>query len=260
MTTGKSAIQDFFVKLGLGTEIADLYISLQANGPQSISELSRSSNIERTRIYRLLSELKTSGLIEIESHYKRSIIKAAPIDNLRMIVDQRHNELSKLQSELESVQQALASNPASSPTTQIQYYQGAQGLRQILWNELRSTTEIIAYSYQIFDEGVGRPFMTNWVAEFERRNLRKKIMFNYAYVKSWHQRPGTRIKGVEYNMIDPSILAIGHTCNVYDNVTCYLNWKDGEVFGAEICNQDIANTQRQLLEGIWRQSSPETRF
>ncbi len=260
MTNTRTAIRSYFTRLGLTAEIADLYLTLHTNGPQTISELSRNAGVERTRIYRLLKQLRAVGLIEVASQYKRSIISAAPASNLQILVGQKQDSAKRLETELPAVQQLLTAGAASSPTTPIQYYQGAQGLRQMLWNELCANTEIMAYSYQIFDEGMGRPFMTKWVVEFEQRNLHKKILFNDAYVKSWHDRPGNRIKGMEYHYINPHILTVQHTCNIYDEVTCYLSWRDGEIFGVEIYNRDIANVQRQLLRQIWPLSQPETRF
>ena len=253
-------IHRYFIRLGLSTEVADLYVALRLNSPQTISELSRSSLVERTRIYRLLEQMQSLDLVEIESKYKHSLVKAAPLANLQILINQKRDEIQELQADLSDIQDMLAPNPTSSPTTSVQYYKGPQGLRQMLWNELRSTSEVMSYSYQIFDEGVGRAFMKNWVAEFERHALHKKIVFNESYVKSWHNRPGNRIKGMEYHYIDPSILAIGHTCNVYDDITAYFSWKGGEVFGVEIYNRSVASAQRQLLTQVWSKSTPETRF
>jgi sugar-specific transcriptional regulator TrmB len=78
------AVRTYFAKLGLDAEIADMYLALHTHGPQTISELSRTSRVERTRIYRLIDRLLTSNLIEVETHYKRGIIKAAPIANLHI--------------------------------------------------------------------------------------------------------------------------------------------------------------------------------
>jgi len=47
------------------------------------------------------------------------------------------------------------------------------------------------------------------------------------------------------------VFAITHGMVVYDNVTAYFNWKDSEIFGVEIYNQEIADTQRQLFNLLW---------
>ncbi len=84
-----SAVRTYFSKLGLEREIADIYLALHAHGPQTISALSRNSGVERTRIYRLVDKLLLSNLIELESHSKRGIVKAAPVSNLRILINQK---------------------------------------------------------------------------------------------------------------------------------------------------------------------------
>ncbi|MDB5179022.1 MAG: hypothetical protein JWN01_965 [Patescibacteria group bacterium] len=266
MTPNLPTLQAYFTKLGLAAEAADIYLALHQRGPQTISALARNSHIERTRLYRLLPELTAAGLIETETRYKHGVVKAAPITNLRVLLAQKEAELSGLQDELSLIDQTLTqSHSLNSAATKVQFYQGAEGLRQMRWNELRAHTDIIGYGHRIFDEGTGRTFMERWAAEFEQRGLRKKILIGDDFIASWREnRPKVaiqrRIKGTEYNYIEPAVLNITHSCDIYDNVTTNFGWKDGEIFGFEIYNQDIADTQRRLLELIWAQSKPETRI
>ena len=75
----------YFRKLGFDRELTTIYLALHTHGPQTISELSRSSGVERTRLYRTIDRLAASGLIETETHYKRHIFKAAPIANIHLL-------------------------------------------------------------------------------------------------------------------------------------------------------------------------------
>ncbi|HSW99046.1 MAG TPA: helix-turn-helix domain-containing protein [Candidatus Saccharimonadales bacterium] len=258
----RDAIRTYFAKLGLEREIADLYLALHTDGPQTISALSRSAQVERTRIYRLIDKLLASNLIEVEMHYKRGVIKAAPIANLHILINQKEQELRALQDELGLVERVLARNSLSSPATRVQFYRGPEGIRQMLWNELQATDTLLGYHYQILDSGVGNAFMHRWAAEVESRGLQRRVMFGEAYVASWRARKpaGQRIKGIAYHYLPADVLPITHSCDVYDDVVAYYNWQDGEVFGIEIHNKQIAAAQRRLLEGLWAQSRPETRF
>ncbi len=263
MLTDVRAIQTYFGKLGLEKAIADLYLALHTHGPQSISELSRNAKVERTRIYRLIDTLMASNLIEVENHHKRAIIKAAPIANLHILISEKEQELHSLQDELDLIQQMLARNSLSSPATRVQSYHGREGIRQMLWNELNAKNTLIGYHYQILDAGTGNAFMQRWTEEFEKRQLQRQIMFDDTYVKSWQSRNplGKRIKGIAYHHLDArAFFPVTHSCDVYDNVVAYFNWQEGEIFGLEIYNQQIADAQRHLLEGLWAKSKPESRF
>jgi sugar-specific transcriptional regulator TrmB len=265
MTPDVSAIRTYFAKLGLEREIADMYLALHTHGPQSISELARSSKVERTRIYRLIDKLLESNLIEVETHYKRGIIKAAPIANLRILITQREQDLQGLQDELELIEQVLARNSLSSPATSVQFYRGPEGIRQMLWNELSAKSDVLAYAYRILDEVTGKKFMERWAEEFERRKLQERLLVNDEFFKSWQEnKPGIdlqrRIKGIAYNFVPFSTFKITHSSSIYDDVVAYFHWKENEVFGVEVHNKEIAQAQRQLLEMVWAQSKPETRF
>jgi len=265
MLTDPSAIRTYFAKLGLESEIADIYLALHAYGPQSISDLSRNSRVERTRIYRLIDQLMASNLIEVESHYKRGIIKAAPIANLRILINEKEHELKSLQDELELIEQVLARNSLSSPATRVQFYRGPEGIRQMVWNRLRSKSDSIGQSYRILDEPTGRAFMERWAAAFEEKKLKSRLLLNDEFIDSWRENKPKiseqrRIRGTEYHRIDASVLKITHTAFVYDNVIAYIHWKDNELFGIEIYNQEIADTQRTFYEMLWPQSRPVDSF
>jgi sugar-specific transcriptional regulator TrmB len=265
MLTDTGAVRTYFAKLGLENEIADLYLALHTHGPQSISELSRTSGVERTRIYRLIDRLMETNLIEVESHYKRGIIKAAPIANLHILINEREKELQGLQDELGLIEQLLARNSLSSPASRVQFYHGPQGIRQMLWNRVNAKTEVVGYSYRILDEITGRAFMERWVGAVEEKGQKARILLNDEFAKSWKEnKPKVmvqrRIGGMQYHWIDEKHLKITHGCAIYDNIVAYTNWKDTDVFGVEIYNQQIADTQRQLFEQLWPLSKPETRF
>lgn len=265
MLTDTAAMRTYFAKLGLEAEIADIYLALHEHGPQTISDLSRNSHVERTRIYRLIDKLMASNLIEVESHYKRGVIKAAPITNLNILINEKEHELKSLQDELGLIEQVLARNSLSSPTTRVQFYRGPEGVRQMMWNELKAKTEIVGYTYRIMDEATGRAFMERWVDAFEERGLHARVLVGDEFTKSWREnKPNVkvqrRIGGMEYNYIDPKAFDVTHTCKIYDDVVAYYQWKDKDVFGVEIHNKDIADAQRTFFEALWPKSTPETRF
>lgn len=261
-----ATIRAYFAKLGFASEIADIYLALHTNGPQTLSTLSRTSGVERTRLYRLLDELTASNLVEAEVSYKRGLLKAAPIANLHILINQKELEVASLKEELGLIEQVLGRNQLSSPATRVQFYHGPEGIRQMLWNALKATTPLYAYSFHILDEFVGRPFMHRWSEEFTQRGLTEHLIMSDAFVESWQRysapdKSGNRrIRGIHYNYIAPDVFPITHSCCVYDDVTTYFSWLDGDVYGIEVYNRGIADTQRLFLRNLLEQTKPETRI
>jgi hypothetical protein len=128
----------------------------------------------------------------------------------------------------------------------------------MLWTQLKATNEIVCYNQFAFEDLVGLPFIANWGEEFERRNLRCRLIYGDEFRATW--KLGSRIKGMEYYYLAPSIFRITHACDIYDDVTAYYHWRDGEIFGLEIHNKEIADSQRQLFEILFERSTPETLF
>jgi hypothetical protein len=221
MLTDTSAIRTYFAKLGLEQEIADIYLALHANGPQTMSELSRSSKIERTRIYRLVDKLLESNLIEVDAQHKRGVIKAAPIANLSILIQQKELELRSLRDDLELIQQVLARNSLSSPAARVQFFYGPEGIRQKLWNELDAKSVVVGYHHPHTDDIPGKQFMAKWTSELKERNAKRQIADDDSK---------------------------DHSCHTYDDVVAYYLWKDGEAYGIELRNTEIAAMQRQLLQ------------
>ena len=258
METDTAALRTYFAKLGLEAEIADIYLALHAEGPQTISSLSRASGIERTRIYRLIDDLMDSGLIEVETHYKRGILKAAPIANLRILISRREQELQSLQDELQLVEQVLGRNQLTSPATRVQMYQGEAGIRQMLWNETKSKTEVLSILFEDIQSKTGSRFFERWVRTCNDAGLQFRSVYGDTFkagIDDWYTtHTNERLARWQGRQISRADFPLTHGTLIYDDVTAYFNWKDGEVFGIETYNKDIAAAQRQYFEMLWKKA------
>ncbi len=254
----KALIHTYFSELGFPEDVARIYIALHARGPQTISEVARIAKVQRIQVYRLLDTLKQANLIEIEMQYKRSILRASPVDNLRVLITQRESQLATLKSKLPAVEALLSQKSFASPATRVNMYSGPEGIRQMLWSQLKSRGEIVGYNYSCFEDMAGVSFIENWANEFEKRKLRCRLVYGDAFRDTWQRV--NRIRGMEYYYLSPEVFEITHSCDIYDNVTAYYHWQDDEIFGLEIHNAKIARSQRQIFELLWERAVPETQF
>lgn len=224
MATLVDTIRTYFGKLGLDNEIADIYLALHTHGPQNISELSRNSGVERTRIYRLIDQLLESNLIEVESKGTRGIVKAAPIANLHILIRQKEEELKSLQDELGLIEQVLARNSLSSPGLRLQMYYGRDGIRHMLSGELRATEAVIGYTGESPQDYVGKDFWENWQKELRKHRIRRE-------------------------MAPAEALTAQNTtsCSVYGDVVAFYLWKDGDMYGVELYSKELAAAQTAIL-------------
>ncbi len=255
MSGATQAIRAYFFKLGLSSEIADIYLTLHAHGPQTISELSRNSGIERTRIYRLLDELVGNNLVEVETRYKRSILAAAPISNLQILLTKKEEELRELHADLHVLQRTMSNHALQSPTTRIQAYHGPDGLKQMIWNQTRSEGENLSILYENMQGMTNLAFFERWVKATDAKGMKSRSIISDNFVRTqqdWYKKHNNkRMSNWEGRYVPDGVFPITHSTVIYNDVTNYYNWKDGEIFGIEIHNQEIADAQRQFFEMLW---------
>lgn len=260
MKNSANLVSAYFEKLGLEPEIATLYMALHTYGPQTISQLSRNARIERTRIYRMIDRLAETHLIETETHYSRTILKAAPASNLQLVLTKREEELRSLKDELKGVREALDSTSLSSPLTHIQFYRGAEGVKQMMWNQTKATTENVAVLYENMQKRTSGAFFERWVERANSRGIGFRGIISDHFIKTqqdWYaSHANERLEKWQARYVPDTVFRITHSTIVYDGVVGYFNWKDNEIFGVEIYNPEIADAQRQFFEMLWQQLQP----
>ena len=247
MDQAQAAIRTYFKKLGLEPEIADIYLALHSHGPQTISALARNAKVERTRIYRLIGQLTESNLVEVEPHATRGMIKAAPVANVRILINERQAELKNLQDELELVEQALARNSLSNPVARVQFYAGPAGIRQMLEHELETTSETVGYWLPELLAVLDKKASQEWTAELKRRKLTRRLLINTTVAE--------KLPGATCRQIDLKVLQIRQVTMVHGEVVAHYFLGGGELYGMETYNQNMADSQRQIFEALWAQVS-----
>lgn len=250
-------VHEYFAKLGLEPEIANIYLALQAYGPQSLMQLARNAKVERTRLYRLLDTLAGCQLIEVEELYKRKLYKAAPIGNLQGLLTKREQEVRDLQSELQSLEQSYIHQRQYSPLTHVQFYRGIDGVKQMFWNQTRAKGETLSILYENMQSRSNLTFFERWVERCNLQGLAFRSLVGDHFLetqRTWYGKHGNeKLDNWQGRYVPQAILPITHSMVTYDDVVAYYNWKDGETFGLEIYNQEIANGQRHVFESFWVQ-------
>ena len=251
-------VRTYFGKLGLEPEIADIYLALHTYGPQAMAALARNSGVERTKIYRLIDELLASGLVEVEAHYKRGVIKAAPIANIRILIAQREQELRSLHDDLDLIEQTLARNTLSDPSTRVQFYRGIEGLRQMQWNQLSTSTVLLSIINEPIQHALGKQFALRWSEAINAADIHMRLLetphfrdVNAAWFKQHKLQHLVKKHLIESRVLDPKAFAVEHNTDIWNDTVAYYNWKDGDVYGIEIYNPAIARTQRAFFEMLW---------
>lgn len=81
----------FLSQLGLDFFESKVFMTLLENGPMTVLNLSRVSDISRTNVYRIVDRLKESGLVEERIKGSRTLINPAPVSKLELLIQEQEN-------------------------------------------------------------------------------------------------------------------------------------------------------------------------
>ncbi len=256
--TSSATLRTYFAKLDLAPEVADIYLALYTHGPQSISELARTSRIARINIYRIMDDLKSSGVIEIETRYKRSVLHAAPIENIHILIAKKEQELKNLQDEFTIIANIIKDTGHELSTTRVQQYQGITGLKQMFWNQTRAKGECLSILYENMQTQTNLRYFERWVQLCNQRGLTFRSIIGDHFVQtqqSWYaSHDNERLEHWQAHYVSDKDFPITHSTTVYDDVVAYFGKSGDTIFGVEIHNKAVADGQRRFFDMLWQQS------
>lgn len=251
-------IAEFIEKLGFDTEAAKIYLALVGKGPQTLLEASRTSGVERTRLYRLVDTLIDRGLIEqIPSHRKRTI-QATSLRTLEMMVKEKDRQNKLLLESLPFLTDAVNVVGQKTDENQVIYYRGIEGIRTMTWHILNCVGPYRTYSYRFWDDILGPRFVKRLNEEMHVRKFTVHDIYSdqyFAFKKWWyasdHKPPAGDWSFWESRYISEKIVKVDWNLDVYNDVVAYYYWQGEETFGVEIHNARFALFQKQIHDVLW---------
>lgn len=134
------------------------------------------------------------------------------------------------------------------------HYQGTEGLKKILWNELKAK-EILVFGYENTNQFVGKEFADKFREEIVKCKIILKEIGNAPEYKhkdqSFYNSAFGWEKVYQYKQIPESILKIRHQFIIYNSTFATINWKDAKT-GMEVINKPLADLQRQNFWHYWK--------
>jgi hypothetical protein len=203
------------------------------------------------------------GLVERIVTYKSQQFQAYPIDILSHTVDEEKIHLENLASSLEYLKNHIHEHIGPETTsTQVRYYHGATGVRQMMWNTLSARKENIGYSVMGRREIVGKTFLRRYLEEMNRRHLRDRVIINPNRETLVYAKDGilavrnTETALEKIRVIPDKKLHITGDTTIYNNIFAVMYWQHEEIVGVEIENHELVTMQKSIFEHLWKFAKP----
>jgi predicted transcriptional regulator len=243
--------------LGLDEIQSDIYIYILENGRTTPLKASRDLHIDRTKIYRVLDELRNLKLVEVSIKARGKEYINSSLENIEiLLVDEEEklkNKKIALRDFLSDVKTLIKPNQAQFD---VKHFYGIEGFKQMYWNTLSADKEILLFGYLTRNDLVGKSFAEKTRREIVSRNIKMYEITNTTVggnIKSYTDIPNW----YDYNIvkgIDTQLLEIKHNISIYNDIVSIMNWYEGEMVGIEIQNRTYADTQRQMFWKFWELS------
>lgn len=251
-----STLQSIIDTITGDNTLTRLYLTLFEHGDLTISRLSKLSGIERTHIYRSIDKLSKLQLIECIVDEKRQLYRSSPPHIIQHVLDMRAKEAENQRLAFTSITPLLTAK--NTAATEVKFYSGISGIKQMLWNQTKAKSEIVSILSENIQSHTGEVFFKEWVDTCNAKNIPMRSVIDDNFIEQqirWYGAFGHSLKNWSSRKLPESSSSIPHRTTIYDNVTTYFNWQDIDVFGIEIYNQSIADTQREYFELLWQKST-----
>lgn len=259
------------LNMGLNTEESELIFVLLANKECSITKLEHLTTIPRSSIYRYLNSLKEKNLILENLTSNGSLYSISDLSILNSRFNEEEEVLKSKRSQFDGLLKQLNQNKPSSivKTTEpkVLYYEGKQGIRQLMWNTLKTKTFLRVYTNARRKDFVGEKWLKDYCLEFCKNDLHEKVLVAEEYSKSAYNKDGSKaayfspvleyIQRSDERTLKNSDFKIQGEAYIYNNVFAFYTWESDIHVGCEIISDYLAISQSSIFDCLWEETNPK---
>ncbi|MFA6523707.1 MAG: helix-turn-helix domain-containing protein [Candidatus Peribacteraceae bacterium] len=236
--------------MGLREDEAKVYYALLQLGGSYVSAIAKKSGIHRVQCYKVLDELVAKGLV---SSFLKNKIKHFSVESPTILVRKQREKLEqaeRLLPELLSVTNALAYKP------KIQYYEGVEGLKNIMEETLTAKDEMVGYTNLrdlplVLPEDYLRDYAARKIAKhLKTRMLSPHLPEALTYLQTYYPR-GFDPNLVEILFVNPGEFPFEYEITIYGDKVAVLSLNPEERMGLIIESPVYAKTQRAIFQLAW---------
>jgi sugar-specific transcriptional regulator TrmB len=254
-----NSLRKDLMQLGFSYDECQIYLTLLSEGKSSHLKLHRSTGITRSKVYRIVEQLEHRGLVTHHTDDTGRFLVASDPDNLTIQLTAEEEELEHRRQIISSIIPDLTKikNLKDNTTFSVREYEGDDGFRQMLWQELKAEKEILVLGGATVEELAPNP---RWAerhraATIEAGYITREILNE----RSW-DLPFTShdaFKDVySQRYISKNVLNLGCQITIFNDTTNIYHWRNNQRIGIVVMSPDYTMMMRQFFEMIWLLGAP----
>jgi hypothetical protein len=134
----------------------------------------------------------------------------------------------------------------------VSTYEGVSGMKQMLWNELKTKGEILVFGSGTLEDLVGS---RRWAEAHRQKTL--DVDYKIREINNRGKKPikftanSNFLENFERRHIDEDLLDLEQQIAIHNDTVSVYHWRDDQKVGVEIHNKAYANSMRQMFEMYW---------
>ena len=248
-------------QLGLTADEVAIFTTL-LDAPRTQLEVSRATNIARSNVYRIVDGLVAKGIVHELTTDSGKVVASATPEALELLVIEQEKLAQKRRASFDQILPLLNDLQGRDDIFTTKNYIGVAGLKQMLWNELKTKGEILMFSCGPLELATGRYWAEKYRSEIIERGIMQRSIENTKLIPN--PSPSQLSAHPDYpkyyqaRYIPDSLLSINHEISIHDDTISFYNaWTDNVRIGTEIKNPFLATFMRQMFEHYWDLASSE---
>lgn len=261
MSTTMSELITALSDAGMSPEEATVYAEL-TQGPTTHVKLSRATGINRTKIYRIVSDLEAQGLVMRRTNDRGTFLAAGDPVVLADRITSDEAAIVERRAAFDEAKALLALIPSREEHEFAMHsYEGVDGMKQMHWHELTCNGVLRAFGLVTFEELVNS---RRWAEEFrsrvaeagyETRELISRLpreptspfTDNRVYMQRYTAR---RLSETVLPVIQAPMV-------IYNDTVAIYQVERRRQFGIEIIHRGFARTLASMFDHYWDMADPQ---
>lgn len=249
---------------GLSKEQAVVYETLLRKGESPARVLTRAipeeHSLSRPMVYKVLEELIEMDLVE-KNDEPGKVAGFAPkhpvainklIDEKKKSIEHSKKQFLTTSGKLSSLFNMSVGKPG------VAFYEGEDGVWEVLMDSLNATEEILSYAYLEAIEKYIPELNIEYSALREHRGVKKRgLVIDSPDARKFLRSYKGNVTKTKLISAREKLPPFQTTMQIYDNKVSYITLTDDYLIGIIITDQYIANTHKYLFESLWKLSSGE---
>ncbi|MFA5995615.1 MAG: helix-turn-helix domain-containing protein [Patescibacteria group bacterium] len=237
---------------GFTTTDIEIYLLLCQAGKIDVTRLINKSRFSRVTVYEALHALEKQGLVEYKKAGRSVFYQITHPHALMMVAEKKKQEAELIAHDIQKhIEQLTGLYNISIGKPGIQFFEGEAGLKQALYDSLKTHDTIYTYVNEDIIQQYGKQMNQEYVMERLKRRIHKKIIMvdtpaahtvNTETVNAF-----TKIKFLPANKYQFDI-----AMEIYDDTISYLTVHQDHLMAFVISHPGVTRQQKKLFEFVWQ--------